>query len=75
MLGCIVRPYEPAEFYNEGQQDKVQNAQMVAVITGWIGAFGQLLAVLFKQKIPTPAEYVMNLYSYVVGKGKDEAVE
>jgi len=39
-------------------QDKVQKAQMVAVLTGFMGAVGTIVAaVLFQQKIPTPIEY------------------
>ena len=75
MLGCIVRPNEPDEFYNEGEKDNVQNAQMVAVVTGWIGAVGTIIALLLKQKIPTPMEYSICFYNYVVGKDKDEVVE
>jgi len=69
MLGCIVRPYEPDDFYNEGEKDNVQNAQMVAVITGWIGAAGVMIAVLLKEKVPTPIEYLISLH------GKDETAD
>jgi len=72
MLGCIVRPYEPNDFYNEGQQDKVQNAQSVAVITGWIGAFGPIVAALLKEKIPTPVQLIVALYSYIMIEQPDE---
>jgi len=73
MLGCIVRPQEPDEFYNEGQKDVVQNSQLVAVITGWIGAFGPIIAVLLKQEVPTPIEYTMSYLSYAFSK--DETTE
>ena len=73
MLGCIVRPHEPAEFYNEGQQKKVQSAQLVAVITGLIGGLGPIIAVLLKQKVLTPVEYVVTLYSSFASR--DEAIE
>mmetsp|Transcript_30461 Transcript_30461/g.46623 ORF Transcript_30461/g.46623 Transcript_30461/m.46623 type:complete len:192 (+) Transcript_30461:110-685(+) len=75
MLGCIVRPYEPAEFYNEGQQKKVQSAQLVAVITGWIGGLGPIIAVLLKQKILTPVEYVVTLYSSFASRDEGDAIE
>ena len=65
MLGCIVRPSEPDEFYNEDQKDAVQNSQLAAVITGWIGAFGPIIAALLKQEILTPVEYIVSFYSYV----------
>lgn len=68
MLGCIVRPNEPDEFYNEDQKDAVQNAQLVAVITGWIGAFGPIIAALLKQEILTPVEYMVSFYSYIFSK-------
>lgn len=73
MLGCIVRPFEPEEFYNEGQQDNVQNSQLSGVITGWIGAFAVLIVVMFKQEVPTPIEYAVSLYSSITRK--DEAEE
>mmetsp|Transcript_41998 Transcript_41998/g.46745 ORF Transcript_41998/g.46745 Transcript_41998/m.46745 type:complete len:115 (+) Transcript_41998:156-500(+) len=48
-------------------QDKVQKAQMVAVLTGFMGAVGTIVAaVLFQQKIPTPLEYVLSLYNHDV---------
>mmetsp|Transcript_59330 Transcript_59330/g.64056 ORF Transcript_59330/g.64056 Transcript_59330/m.64056 type:complete len:117 (-) Transcript_59330:125-475(-) len=78
MLGCIVRPHEPDEFYNEGEKDNVQNAQMVAVIIGFIGAVGTIVALLLQQKIPTPIEYFLSLYNHIdVGNkdNKDDVVE
>jgi len=52
------------EFYNEGGMDKVQKAQLVAVLTGVMGAAGTIVAaVLFQQKIPMPIEYVLSLYN------------
>jgi len=57
----------PNEFYNEGGMDKVQKAQLVAVLTGVMGAAGTIVAaVLFQQKIPTPLEYVLSLYNHDV---------
>jgi len=73
MLGCIVRPHEPDDFYNEGEKENVQNAQMVAVITGWIGATGPIVAALLKQKVPTPVEYFIFLYYYVIFGKNGEA--
>ena len=32
MIGNIVRPSVPADFYNSGQQDAVQRSQMVATV-------------------------------------------
>mmetsp|Transcript_59331 Transcript_59331/g.64057 ORF Transcript_59331/g.64057 Transcript_59331/m.64057 type:complete len:137 (-) Transcript_59331:228-638(-) len=76
MLGCIVRPHEPDEFYNEGEKDNVQNAQMVAVITGLIGAVGTIVAVVLQQKIPTPIEYFLSLYNpVIVGKENKDVVD
>jgi len=55
----------PNEFYNEGGMDKVQKAPLVAVLTGVMGAVGTIVAaVLFKQKIPTPLEYVLSLSNH-----------
>lgn len=45
----------------------------MAVVTVWIGGLGPILAVLLKQKVPTPVEYVVTLYSSVASK--DEAIE
>mmetsp|Transcript_45892 Transcript_45892/g.46572 ORF Transcript_45892/g.46572 Transcript_45892/m.46572 type:complete len:226 (-) Transcript_45892:229-906(-) len=76
MLGCIVRNHEPDEFYNEGEKDNVQNAQMVAVITGLIGAVGTIVAVVLQQKIPTPIEYFLSLYNpVIVGKENKDVVD
>ena len=36
MIGTIVRPSMPADFYNAGEQDGVQSSQMVSVIMGYI---------------------------------------
>ena len=69
MLGCIVRPHEPDEFYNAGEKDNVQNSQMVAVITGWIGATGPLVAALLKEHVPTPGEQLLALHSHFKGDG------
>ena len=69
MLGCIVRPHEPDEFYNAGEKDNVQNSQMVAVITGWIGATGPLVAALLKEHVPTPGEQLLGLHSHFKGDG------
>jgi len=55
----------PNEFYNEGGMDKVQKAPLVPVLTGVMGAAGTIVAaVLFKQKIPTPLEYVLSLSNH-----------
>lgn len=62
MLGCIVRPHEPLEFYNDGQRDAVQNSQIVAVITGWIGALGPIVAALLKEDVPSTCESLLSLY-------------
>lgn len=75
MMGCIARPYEPEDLYNEGQQDKVQSSQMVAVVTGWIGAFGPIVAALLKQSVPTPVEYAMALLSCDANEGNAKATD
>jgi len=72
MLGCIVRPHEPDDVYNEGAKDNVQSAQLVAVITGWIGAFGPIVAALIKQQVPTPIDYVTTFYSSYFASSKDD---
>jgi len=76
MLGCIVRPNEPDDFYNEGEKDNVQNSQMSAVVTGWIGAAGVIVAlVLLQQEIPTPIEYSVSLYHWCIAVGgKDKEI-
>ena len=55
MIGCIVRPRMPDDVYNDGQKDSVQSSQMVAVITGWIGAFGPLVAVCSSRRCRRPS--------------------
>ena len=70
MIGCIVRPRMPDDVYNDGQKASVQNSQMVAVITGWIGAFGPLVAALLKQTVPTPVEYTMEFVSRFANQGE-----
>lgn len=71
MLGCIVRLNEPDDFYNEGEKDNVQSSQMVAVITGWVGAVGLIVAlVLLQQEIPTPIEYSVSLYRWCFSIGE-----
>ena len=75
MLGCIVRPHVPGAFYNDGEQDNVQNSQMVAVITGWIGAAGPLLAALLKEQVPTPCEKILSMYSDRVAKDEGMAAK
>ena len=63
----LLNPNTPNEFYNEGGMDKVQKAQLVAVLTGVMGVAGTIVAaVLFQQKIPTPLEYVLSLYNHDV---------
>ena len=68
MFGCIVRPHLPDDVYNDGERDNVQNAQMAAVITGWIGAILPIIAVLLQQKVPTPIKYFISLYYCAAGK-------
>lgn len=70
MIGCIVRPRMPDDVYNDGQKASVQSSQMVAVITGWIGAFGPLVAVLLKQTVPTPVEYITEFVSRFTNQGE-----
>jgi len=69
MLGCIVRPHEPLEFYNDGERDNVQNSQMIAVVMGWVGGLGPIVAMLLKENVPSPFEALLSLYSSSAGKG------
>ena len=44
---------------------------MVAVITGWVGAVGLIVAlVLLQQEIPTPIEYSVSLYRWCFSIGE-----
>ena len=49
MLGCIVRPHVPLEFYKDGARDNVQNSQMIAVVMGWVGGLVPIVALLLKE--------------------------
>ena len=69
MLGCIVRPHVPLEFYKDGARDNVQNSQMIAVVMGWVGGIGLIVALLLKENVSSPCEALLSLFSSSAGKG------
>ena len=73
MLGCIVRPHVPLEFYKDGARDSVQNSQMIAVVMGWVGGLVPIVALLLKENVPSPCEalfsMLLSLFSSSASKG------
>ena len=72
MIGCIVRPSVPAEFYNAGKQDGVQSSQMVATVMGYAGALTLAAGLALKRDVPTPVQYAARLLCSMSSLGKEE---
>ena len=72
MIGTIVRPSIPADFYNAGEQDGVQSSQMVSVIMGYIAVLTLAAGVALRRDVPTPVQYAMRLLGLTKAASKED---
>ena len=63
LIGCLIRPSQPEEFYKPGMQDSVQQSQLIgATIVAYISLVTFVVPFMLGYKIPSPREYAWQVY-------------
>ena len=81
LIGCLMRPSEPDEFYKPGTKASVQTSQLVgATILAYVSIATLVVPLMLAYKVPSPHEYAFRLYKYSngtlrPGQSKDSQAE